>query len=167
MNDLAALRPFTQVVSKSLIAPTDVVKIPVDTDTAKIVAVELPQAFCALTLMLPPLVPKFTVMDGVFKPDTIVAPDGTVHLYCIPSTAGTTLYTTPCWEGNTAAGPETAAGLPGTAMINLVCAGLLPHTLLAITRTVSVEIPAGNVNAMDVLAEFAGLKLPLAGTIQV
>ena len=47
---------------------------------AKVEAALVPQLFVAVTLTLPEVDPKSTVIDVVPWPDTIVAPDGTLQV---------------------------------------------------------------------------------------
>src|SRR6478735_3896521 len=44
-------------------------------------AAEVPHIFMAVAVTLPAVLPQFTVMDGVFWPETIWASCGTVQLY--------------------------------------------------------------------------------------
>ena len=48
--------------------------------TFRLVAVLLPQSFCAVTFIVPPTVPTLTVIDAVPWPDVMVQPVGTVQL---------------------------------------------------------------------------------------
>ncbi len=50
------------------------------TVTAEVLAVLVPQALVAVTLILPELTPKLTVMDVVPCPEAMVAPDGMLHV---------------------------------------------------------------------------------------
>ena len=51
-----------------------------DMVTGRVPAPLVPQLLLAVTLIVPPLVPKFTVIEFVPCPETMVAPAGTVQV---------------------------------------------------------------------------------------
>ena len=80
---------------------------------------------------------KFTVIEGVFVPEVIVHPDGTVQLYPdAPVTAGTE-KTIPVAPGQTADGPVMFPGCAGV-LVTVIHLGALvddpPHESAAVTH---------------------------------
>jgi hypothetical protein len=120
------------------------------------IAPEQPLELVSITLILPLLVLKLTVMvlfSGPVAPDTIVAPSGTIHVYVEPGVR-VTLYTIPVASQAGLELPD-MAGVEGRSLIVItaVPVTLLSHAVVLASRTLTssqVKIPATDVGTETV-----------------
>ncbi len=96
----------------------------------------LPHVLFAVTHTLPVVnVPNCTLMDVVPWPDTMVAPDGTVHVYVTPAPCDGHVYTTD-WPHKPFVEPAILLGWlgnPGATVLHFT-AEVTPQTLVTLTH---------------------------------
>ena len=133
---------------------------------ANMLAALAPQLLFAVTLILPELTPKVTVIELVVCPAVMVAPDGTLQVYEVAPATAATEYVTPDCPEQRVVMPVIGLGVGGIGFT--VTARLLglpaPQLLLAITLILPEALP--KVIATEVVPCPAFIAAP-AGTLHV